>query len=97
MLLRMRGPDGMARLTVEPTTTFGDLGKQVRASIHYYAHSQLTLLQLLQQLPKTVDPKTITLSNAPNGGDSKRLGDIISFKVSQIGLKYGAVRRALQA
>lgn len=29
MLLRLRGPDGMARLTVEATDTFGDLGKQV--------------------------------------------------------------------
>jgi len=29
MLLRLRGPDGMARLNVEPTTTFGDLGKLV--------------------------------------------------------------------
>ncbi|KAH7270321.1 NPL4 family-domain-containing protein [Fusarium redolens] len=72
MLLRLRGPDGMARLNVEPTTTFGDLGKL-----------------LLDQLPKTVDPKTIALSNAPNGGDSKRLGDIINFKVGQIGLKHG--------
>ncbi|KAH7274486.1 nuclear protein localization protein 4, variant 2 [Fusarium solani] len=72
MLLRLRGPDGMARLTVEPTTTFGDLGKQ-----------------LLDQLPKTVDPTTISLSNAPNGGDSKRLADIINFKVGQIGLKHG--------
>lgn len=29
MLLRIRGPDGMVRLTVEPTTTFGDMGKEV--------------------------------------------------------------------
>ncbi|KAJ9429136.1 NPL4 family protein [Fusarium oxysporum] len=72
MLLRLRGPDGMARLNVEPTTTFGDLGKL-----------------LLDQLPKTVDPKTLALSNAPNGGDSKRLGDIVNFKVGQIGLKHG--------
>ena len=28
MLLRLRGPDGMARITVEPTATFGDLGKK---------------------------------------------------------------------
>lgn len=29
MLIRLRGPDGMIRMTVEPTTTFGDLGQQV--------------------------------------------------------------------
>lgn len=62
----------MARLTVEPTTTFGELGKM-----------------LMLQLPDIVDPRTITLSNAPNGGDSKRLGDILNFKVGQIGLKHG--------
>lgn len=50
--------------------------------------NQRLRFQLLEQLPKTVDPKTITLSNAPNGGDSKRLGDIVNFKVGQIGLKY---------
>lgn len=72
MLLRMRGPDGTARLTVEPSTTFGELGHQ-----------------LLTHLPATVDPTTITLSNSPHGGDAKRLGDIASFKVSQIGLNHG--------
>lgn len=29
MLIRLRGPDGMIRLTVESSTTFGDLGQQV--------------------------------------------------------------------
>lgn len=37
MLLRLRGPDGMARLTVEPTATFGEMGKQV--SFHVYAYA----------------------------------------------------------
>ncbi|CEJ81727.1 Putative Endoplasmic reticulum and nuclear membrane proteinc [[Torrubiella] hemipterigena] len=72
MLLRLRGPDGMIRLTVESSTTFGQMGEM-----------------LLEHLPKTVDPKTIAMSNAPHGGDSKRLGDIINFKIGQIGLKHG--------
>jgi hypothetical protein len=29
MLLRFRGPDGMQRLEVEPTATFGQLGEKV--------------------------------------------------------------------
>lgn len=29
MLIRLRGPDGMIRMTVDPATTFGDLGQQV--------------------------------------------------------------------
>lgn len=28
------------------------------------------------------------MSNAPTGGDAKKLVDIASFKVGQIGLKY---------
>jgi nuclear protein localization family protein 4 len=30
MLLRLRTPDGMFRLTLEKDDTFGDLGRQVR-------------------------------------------------------------------
>lgn len=49
---------------------------------------------MLPQLPATVDPKTITMSNSPTGGDAKRLADIANFKVGQIGLKYvGFCRR----
>ncbi|XP_044714920.1 NPL4 family domain-containing protein [Hirsutella rhossiliensis] len=72
MLLRLRGPDGMIRLTVEATTTFGDLGQQ-----------------LLPHLPGSVDATSITMSNAPTGGDAKKLVDIATFKVGQIGLKHG--------
>ncbi|KAF6841220.1 endoplasmic reticulum and nuclear membrane proteinc [Colletotrichum plurivorum] len=72
MLLRLRGPDGMSRLTIDKDDSFAELGRQ-----------------LLPNLPKTVDPNTITLSNAPTGGDAKRLVDIASFKVGQIGLKHG--------
>ncbi|PHH84979.1 hypothetical protein CDD83_1082 [Cordyceps sp. RAO-2017] len=72
MLLRLRGPDGMVRLTVETSTTFGELGQK-----------------LVPQLPSTVDPRSLTMSNAPTGGDAKKLMDIANFKVAQIGLKHG--------
>lgn len=72
MLLRLRGPDGMKRVTVDPDDTFGDLGRQ-----------------LVEELPSTVDPETITMSNSPAGGEKKRLADISKFKLSQIGLKHG--------
>lgn len=42
---------------------------------------------LIPNLPETVDPNSITLSNAPTGGDAKNLVEIASFKVGQIGLK----------
>src|SRR5207247_1866031 len=47
--------------------------------------------QLLPKLPDTVDPQTITLSNAPSGGDSKKLVEIAHIKVGQIGLKHGDI------
>ncbi|KAK3330396.1 NPL4 family-domain-containing protein [Apodospora peruviana] len=72
MLLRLRAPDGMFRLTVDKDDTFDDLGRQ-----------------LLPQLPSTVDPKTITLSNHPSGGDAKRIGEIAKYKIGQIGLSHG--------
>lgn len=52
--------------------------------------------QLLPQLPSNVDSKTVTMSNSPTGGDAKKLIDIASFKLGQIGLKYAAPRRRLQ-
>jgi nuclear protein localization family protein 4 len=48
-------------------------------------------VQLLSQLPSTIDPKTIVLSNSPTGRDAKRLGDIVHFQIGQIGLKYAIV------
>lgn len=44
---------------------------------------------LLDKLPKTVDPKTITLSNHPSGGDSKKIGEVAHVKIGQIGLSNG--------
>jgi len=48
--------------------------------------------QILPQLPDTVDPRTLTLSNAPTGGDVKYLKDIANFKIGQVGLKYVNMR-----
>ncbi|KAH8676323.1 NPL4 family-domain-containing protein [Xylariales sp. PMI_506] len=72
MLLRLRGPDGMKRITLKEDDTFGDLGRQ-----------------LVKELPPTVDPETITMSNSPAGGERKRIAEISKFKLSQIGLRHG--------
>ncbi|CAH0019482.1 unnamed protein product [Clonostachys rhizophaga] len=72
MLLRCRGPDGTFRVTVEPTTSFSDLGHM-----------------LLEQLPKTIDPRSITLSNSPTGSDAKRISEVANVKIGAIGLKHG--------
>ncbi|KAI0125932.1 NPL4 family-domain-containing protein [Xylariales sp. AK1849] len=72
MLLRLRGPDGMKRITIDQNDTFGDLGRQ-----------------LMRELPATVDPQTITMSNSPAGSERKRIVEIAQFKLTQIGLKHG--------
>ncbi|TPX14238.1 uncharacterized protein E0L32_000632 [Thyridium curvatum] len=46
--------------------------------------------KLLPKLPPTVDPNTITLSNAPGSqGDKKYLRDIAQFELGRIGLSHG--------
>ncbi|TGO62939.1 hypothetical protein BCON_0016g00320 [Botryotinia convoluta] len=45
--------------------------------------------KLVKLLPENIDPKTLTLSNAPSGGEVKSLIEIARAKVSQIGLKNG--------
>ncbi|KAJ2905053.1 endoplasmic reticulum and nuclear membrane proteinc [Zalerion maritima] len=45
--------------------------------------------KLLPQLPSTVDPNTIALSNSPSGGDRKKLVDVATIPVSGPGLKHG--------
>lgn len=46
--------------------------------------------ELMSKLPPTVDPSTITVSNAPGtAGDKKLLKDIAKFRVEAIGLKHG--------
>ncbi|RDL36665.1 Ubiquitin-like protein [Venustampulla echinocandica] len=47
--------------------------------------------KLSEVLPKTVDFDTLTLSNAPAGGDVKHLKDIGRHPVSAIGLKHGDI------
>lgn len=76
----------MSRLTIDKDDSFAELGRQVRV-LPLVSSAHADSLQLLPNLPKTVDPNTVTLSNAPTGGDAKRLVDIASFKVGQIGLK----------
>ncbi|KAI1845290.1 hypothetical protein JX266_008600 [Neoarthrinium moseri] len=72
MLLRLRGPDGMKRVTIDQNDTFGHLGQM-----------------LVKELPSTVIPESITMSNQPAGGEKKPLADIAQFKLKQIGLKHG--------
>ncbi|KAI1174963.1 polyubiquitin-tagged protein recognition complex, Npl4 component [Nemania sp. FL0916] len=46
-------------------------------------------MQLVPQLPPTVDPNTITMSPNPQATDSRRLKDIARVRLGQIGLNHG--------
>ena len=48
-------------------------------------------MELSEVLPDTVDFNTLTLSNAPVGGDMKLIKDILPFKIAQIGVKYDVI------
>ncbi|PQE20913.1 Nuclear localization 4 protein [Rutstroemia sp. NJR-2017a BBW] len=45
--------------------------------------------KLVKVLPDNIDINTLTVSNAPTGGDVKLLREIVKAKISQIGLKNG--------
>lgn len=49
----------------------------------------LNRLQLLPDLPSTVDPKTITVANSPSKESAKPIQEVANFKVGQVGLKHG--------
>jgi nuclear protein localization protein 4 homolog len=53
----------------------------VQQKVHTYIKHQLS-----EVLPKTVDFNTLTLSNAPAGGDARLLKEIVNYEISQIGL-----------
>ncbi|OTB08869.1 hypothetical protein M426DRAFT_262323 [Hypoxylon sp. CI-4A] len=45
--------------------------------------------RLVEQLPPTVDPSTVSMSPDAQAKDSKKLTDIARYKLAQIGLKHG--------
>ena len=86
MLLRFRGPEGTARIQIEEHDTFNDLAEKV-LPLATIRKSITDSSQLSEHLPKEVDFNTLTLSNAPKGGDMKHIKDILKFRVVQIGVK----------
>jgi nuclear protein localization family protein 4 len=75
----------MLRITAEPSDTFAKLGDKVCGQQDRNCFTKW--LQLLEILPANVDPKSITLSPQPSGGNTKFLYEIAKYKISQIGLR----------
>ena len=77
MLLRFESKNGQFRLTAQPTDTFAALGRQI-----------------LGNLPANTDPSSIVISpkpvsNTPNTQQERRLADIPTVQLGQVGLKHG--------
>ena len=47
------------------------------------------LPQVLEHLPQTVDPRTVTLSNRPHGGDERTVLSLKGVRLAQAQLKHG--------
>lgn len=64
MLLRLRGPDGMIRVTVEKTDTFSELGRQVwhaSHSSHFHTCGRQGLINIAYSLQNTSRQPSIRL------------------------------------
>lgn len=48
----------------------------------------LMLRKIQDNVPKTVDPTTITLSNKPFGGEDRLLNSLKGVTIQRVGLRY---------
>jgi hypothetical protein len=48
----------------------------------------MAFMQLVDQVPKDVDPRTFVLSDKPANGQTRALSDVINLQIQSLGLKY---------
>jgi hypothetical protein len=48
----------------------------------------MAFLQLVNQVPKDVDPQTFVLSDKPANGQTRALSEVINLQIQSLGLKY---------
>ncbi|KAI9813080.1 MAG: nuclear protein localization protein 4 [Pycnora praestabilis] len=82
MILRFQGRDGQFRLTVQPKDQFTSLLSQEKLLTALYE-------KILENIPKTVDPSTVTLSNKPTGGEERLISSLKDVTVERVGLSHG--------
>lgn len=93
ILLRFEGKDGQFRLTVNPTDQFTSLLSRVSSFIHQEDPDAkdsylIRLQQILDNVPKNVDSRSLTLSNKPFGGEDRLLSSLKNVTIDRVGLRY---------
>lgn len=93
ILLRFESKDGQFRLTVKPTDQFTSLLSRVsplliKEILPLKAIMLIRLQQILENVPKNVDSRSITLSNKPFGGEDRLLSSLKNVAIDRVGLRY---------
>ncbi|KAL8950755.1 MAG: hypothetical protein Q9222_003229 [Ikaeria aurantiellina] len=62
---------------------------QFRLSVDPADHFPSLLSKILDNLPRDVDSRTLTLSNKPHGGEDRLLSSLKGVDIDRVGLKHG--------
>ena len=93
IILRFQSKNGQFRLTVDPNTHFTDLfsevSERVYRTLHVSGEEALSDFehQILDNLPKDADSRSVTLSNKPFGGEERLLSSLRGVPISRDGLR----------
>lgn len=95
MILRFRSPDGAYRVDIQPTDDASTLIAKVPPKPTNFITKlmadriplQSLALQLVDLLPKNVDPDSIVLSDRPANGKTRLLRELKGTPISALGLR----------
>ena len=87
IILRFQSKNGQFRLNVDPDIQFTDLLSGVcDGSVKRYPWTK-SYDQILDNLPKDADSKSIVLSNRAFGGEERLLSSLAGVSISRVGLR----------
>lgn len=93
IVLRFESRNGQFRLTVKPSDHFPSLLSKVNTRLSDSSVSTCygdthAVQQILDNLPKDVDSRSITLTNKPVGGEDRLLSSLKGITIDRVGLRY---------